>query len=364
MKTILILANSSAGLYKFRHELLVELTKEYIVYASLPDHSFDEELAKDKVNIIDTPINRRGVNPIEDIKLLKNYLVLLKRLKPSVVLTYTIKPNVYGGMACRIMRVPYLANITGLGSALENPGKLQKITLMLYRIGLKKANIVFTQNSYNKEFLEQHNVIKSKIVLLPGSGVNTSRFRVLPWPSNGRGFAFVSRVMKEKGIEEYIACAESITKEYPGAVFHVMGDCEEDYEQRLHELNRDGVIRYHGKVKDVIPYLSDVKCLIHPSFHEGMSNVCLEAASCGRAVITTDRPGCKETVVDGETGFIVPVKDKEALITAVRRFLDMPDEEQRTMANNGRRYIEENFDRQIVVDEYISAITGIIAKTE
>ena len=361
MKRILILANSSSGLYQFRYELVKALTNEYEVYASLPDDTNNEELTQAGLKIVTTPINRRGINPIEDIKLLKAYFKLLSELKPDAVLTYTIKPNVYGGWACARKKIPYMANITGLGSALENPGPLQLVSKLMYKAGLKGAACVFLQNSSNLEFVKKNKMVSSPMELLPGSGVNTERFPLQPWPEE-EGFIYVARVMKQKGIEEYLACARAIREEYPQTHFHILGYCEEDYEQELKNLQEQGIIDYHGSVKDVRPYLSRVRCIIHPSFYpEGMSNVCLEAASSGRAVITTDRPGCRETVRDGVTGYIVPTENKEALIGAVRRFMALSDEAKQAMGTAGREYVKENFNRQIVVDKYREKLSEILA---
>jgi len=361
MPKILILANSSSGLYGFRNELVIELLKKYEVYASLPDKTNNEELEDEGCKIIDTEINRRGVNPIEDFKLFIAYIRILKNVKPDAVLTYTIKPNVYGGLACRLKKIPYMANITGLGSALENPGVLQAITKSLYRIGLKKADTVFLQNKSNYEFFENNNMTKADKRLLPGSGVNTERFNNLSWPEEECGFIFISRVMKEKGIEEYLECAREIHKQNCNIKFHILGYCEEGYEEQLRKMNDEGIISYHGSVKDVRPYLEQVRCIIHPSFYpEGMSNVCLEAAAAGRAVITTDRPGCRETVIDKKTGFIVPIKNKDSVIDAVKKFIGMSKDEQRQMGEAGREYIKENFDRKIVVDEYMKRLDRIL----
>lgn len=360
MAKILILANSSSGLYGFRNELVVELLKKYEVYASLPDDTNNAELSSEGCRIIHTPINRRGVNPIEDFKLFKAYLKLIKEIEPDAVLSYTIKPNVYGGLACRIKKVPYLVNITGLGSALENPGILQKITKILYKIGIGKADMVFLQNSANKEFVEKNKLTKARKMLIPGSGVNTEKFAKLAWPDQP-GFIYVSRVMKEKGIDQYLACAEAIRKDYPDAQFHILGYCEEAYEEELKKLSENGTVIYHGSVKDVRPYLEKVRCIIHPSYYpEGMSNVCLEAASSGRAVITTERPGCRETVIHEQTGYIVPVKDNEAVIAAARRFMELSEQEQQKLGDAGREFVQNNFDRQIIVKAYMDRLSEII----
>lgn len=365
MSKILILANSSSGLYGFRNELVLELIKKHEVFASLPDTTNNKELEEEGCKIIQTDINRRGMNPFQDIRLLRSYLIILREIKPDVVLTYTIKPNVYGGLACRIKKVPYMVNMTGLGSALENPGILQIIAKALYRIGLKRANVVFAQNSSNLKFIEDNKLSKAPKVLLPGSGVNIDRFKPLDWPTDKLRFVFISRVMKEKGIEEYLECAKVMHSQDSDIEFHILGYCEEDYEDRLKQLDKDGVIRYHGNVSDVRDYLKDVRCIIHPSYYpEGMSNVCLEAAACARAVITTDRPGCRETVDDKRSGFIVPVRDKEALIRAVRSFVNMSPEEQRQMGLASRKYIEDNFNRKIVVDAYVDRIDTILSNAK
>ncbi|MCR5798964.1 MAG: glycosyltransferase family 4 protein [Lachnospiraceae bacterium] len=357
MKKILILANSSSGLYGFRNELVLNLLKEYEVYASLPDTTNNEELEKEGCRIIETRLNRRGMNPVQDFKLFLSYMKILSQIRPDAVLSYTIKPNIYGGMACRLKRIPYMVNITGLGSALENPGMLRKLAKILYKCGIKKASAVFLQNESNLQFFKDNKMTGSEMVLLPGSGVNTERFSYLPWPEGKTAFIFISRVMKEKGIEEYLACAKAIHEEHPEAEFHILGYCEEAYEDELKKLDSEGVISYHGSVKDVRPYIEQVKCIIHPSFYpEGMSNVCLESAACGRAVITTDKAGCLETVIDGKTGYVVPMKDKEKLTEAVRRFIALSEDEQREMGKAGREYVSERFDRRIVVDEYMKRL--------
>ena len=360
MAIVLILANSSSGLYGFRNELVLELLKKYEVYASLPDETNNKELSEEGCKIIKTSINRRGMNPIEDLKLFRDYLSLIKQIKPDVVLTYTIKPNVYGGLACRIKKIPYICNITGLGSALENPGILQKLTKKLYKTGLKNAVTVFFQNSYNLDYFEKNKICRSNKVLLPGSGVNVERFSVLPWPEDKTRFIFISRVMKEKGIEEFFDCAKAVRNKHDDVEFHVLGYCEEEYETILQDLNKEGIIVYHGSVLDVRPYLAQVKCIIHPSYHEGMSNVCLEAAACGRAVITTDRPGCRETAIDGETGYIIPARNSGALIQAVERFIALSDDEKKAMGEASRKHVEEKFDRNIVVKEYLNQLERII----
>lgn len=361
MAKILILANSSSGLYGFRNELVVKLLEQNQVFVSLPDDTNNIELEEEGCVILHTPINRRGMNPIQDIGLLRNYICLIKEIRPDVVLTYTIKPNVYGGLACRLKKVPYIANITGLGSALENGGLLQKIALMLYKIGLGKAECVFLQNWSNYNFFEEYRITKAPKRLIPGSGVNLGKFQVKPLPKDTQEFIYISRVMKEKGIEEYLSAAREVRKVYPNAKFHILGYLEEGYEEILQKATEEGIVIHHGSVKDVRPYLYGVQCLVHPSFYpEGMSNVCLEAAACGRAVITTRRPGCEETVQDAVTGYLVPQQNAYALAEAMQTFLSLSYEQKVKMGMAGRQRMEEKFDRNIIVAAYIEEIDKIL----
>ena len=290
---ILILANNDLGLYNFRKELiqkLLELKNE--VYISLPDGPKVKELEKMGCKYIETNIDRRGTNIIKDLKLLKRYVKIIRQVSPEIILTYTIKPNIYGGIASRLMKTIYIENITGLGTALENAGFVQKITKLLYKIALKKAQCIFVQNTENLKFMKKNIGYANKFKLIPGSGVNLEKFKLLEYPEENDKirFLFVSRIMKEKGIEQYLETAKYITNKYKNTEFHILGFCEQKYEQKLQELQKEGIIYYHGRQDDIIPYLRKASCLMHPSYYpEGMSNVCLEASASGRPVITTNR---------------------------------------------------------------------------
>ena len=272
---VLILANNDDGLYKFRKELLECLIKNSNkVYASLPYGNKIKALKSMGVNLINTQIDRRGINPITDAKLIVTYINIIKSLQPDVILTYTIKPNIYGALAARIYRTSYLVNITGLGSALEKNCLLRYLILNMYKISLKKSKCIFFQNEENMLFFRNNNIMAEKYKLIPGSGVNTKKFSLLDYPLDKTiEFVFISRIMKEKGIEHYLECAEYIRKKYPNTRFHICGFCEEAYQERLNKLDNDGVIIYHGLVDDIREILKITHCTIHPSYHEGMSNV-------------------------------------------------------------------------------------------
>ena len=359
---ILVLTNNIGGLYSFRKEVMKAIVEAgYEVFVSEPDDDervkFFEEIG---CHIIKTVFNRRGINPVEDFRLMLAYRKLIRQLKPHAVLSYTIKPNAYGGIACRLTGIPLLANVTGLGDALENGGLLQKLTVALYRIGISKARCVFFQNETNKAFCESRGIFGRKTRLLPGSGVNLEYHRYQELPPDGIiRFLFISRLLRDKGTEEYFQMAKAIKEKYPNTEFQILGWCEGDYKEELDALIEKGVVNYLGSTSDVRPFLAKVHCTVMPSYHEGMSNVNLESAANGRPVITTDVPGCRETVNDGETGYLVKPRDDKALIEAVERFLFLPYQDKQKMGRMAREKVEREFDRNIVIKAYLEEIESI-----
>lgn len=357
-KKVLILANSANGLFSFRKELIDELINNYDIYLALPYGESIEYFKSIGCIYIETPIDRHGTNPFKELQLIKKYQTIIQKVKPSIVLTYTIKPNIYGGIACQLENIPYIVNITGLGLAVENRGYLQEITVFLYKIGLRKAKMVFFQNSENQKFMLNHHIINGKYDLLPGSGVNLIKYEPMSYPDNETvDFLFVARIRKEKGIDQYLDAAKVIRKKYPQTRFHVCGECEEDYYNLLQELHNDGTIIYHGAVKNMKEIYQQISCTVHPSYYpEGMSNVLLESCASGRPIITTDRAGCGEIVNDGVNGLIVKQKDSQDLIDKIEWFLKLTWNERKTMGIRGREKVEREFDRNIVIKKYLTEI--------
>ena len=356
---IMILANNDAGLYKFRQELLEELVKNHEVYICLPDGEYIEDLIAIGCKFV--PCNcleRQGTNPVKDLALMNFYRKTLKEYQPDIVFTYTIKPNSYGGMVCGMMNVPYVVNITGLGTAIENESWMQKIALTIYKLGLRKAQKVFFQNTTNRDFMVSRKVIKGAYDLLPGSGVNLGRYEVSEYPlGNTVDFVFVGRMMKEKGIENYMEAAEYIREKYPNTRFHICGAYEQDYRKKLEELQKKEVLIYHGMVKDMVEIYKEMSCTIHPSYYpEGLSNVLLESSACARPIITTDRPGCREVIDDGVNGYICKQNDTKDLIMQIEKFLKLPREARKQMGLAGRAKVEKEFNRQIVIDKYLAEL--------
>ena len=363
MMKILILANSPSGLYKFRKELIEALVeKEYKVFASVPEGEFFDEFRAMGCRVIPNRfLERRGTNPVKDMKLLRYYYALIKKVSPDVVLTYTIKPNIYGGMVCGRLKIPCIANITGLGTAVENGGLLQKLTLALYKEGLKKARKVFFQNTHDKEFFEDHNIRTGAFDILPGSGVNTKDYPFEPYPKETDPIVFliVGRIMKDKGTDEVLAAAKEIKRSHLSVIFRFIGSFDEDYREKIDNAEAEGTIEYVGSQKDMRPWYKGCSAIVHASYHEGMSNVLLEAASTGRPVIATDVPGCIETYEPGVTGLSFKPKDTQSLIDAIEQFLQLSNSKRAAMGRAGRAKVEREFDRQIVVDRYVQEIRNI-----
>lgn len=356
MKQILILANHSGGLYDFRKDLIAELKVRASVAVAAPHNDRWDELSRLADRVIELPVDRRGMNPLRDGQLFVRYCAILKEIKPDLVLTYTIKPNIYGGLACRMEHIPYAVNITGLGSAIENGGWLKKLVLALYKPALKNAKTVFFENAGNRDTLVATGVVpKGRDVVLHGAGVNLEDYPCQPY-SQGSAvrFLFVGRVMHEKGVDELFAAAKRMKQQYGGQVeFHIVGSFEEAYKPTMDELEKAGVVKYHGYQSDVRPFYAMASCVVLPSYHEGMSNVLLEAAASGRPLITSDISGCREAMEDGISGYLCPTKDADALYRAMRRLAELPVEQRAEMGRRGRERMEQQFSKTAVVAETI-----------
>ena len=364
---IVMITNDTNFAYNLRREILAMFVRkghDAVLIAEILN--FREEFEKLGVRLIDVKTGRHGTNPADDLKLFETYRKILKKEKPDVVFTNNIKPNVYGGLACKLGKIPYIPNITGLGTPVENPGPLQKLTTGLYKMGVSGARTIFFQNAENQRFFEQRHMIPKGCgaVLLPGSGVDLKSHPVLPYPEEGEKihFLFVARIMKEKGIDLFLAAAQKFTKERDDVVFDVVGQCDDPvYLEVLNNAQKNGEIVYHGLQKDVTPFYRRCSCFLYPSYYpEGMSNVLLEAAASGRPVISADRPGCRETLVDGVTGFLVPVNDEEAVLAATEKILKMTSEERKAMGQRGSERIRKEFDRELVVEAYLEEIWKIL----
>lgn len=352
---VMILANNDVGLYQFRRDLIEELLKDHEVYISLPYGDLVNPLVEMGCRFIDTPMERRGMNPLKDLQLYGEYKRILNTIKPDLVITYTIKPNIYGGIACRTKRVPYAVNITGLGTAFENKGLLRKMVTVMYRVGLKKAKVVFFENSANRDLFVKEKIARdNQAVLLSGAGVNLDHFTYTPYPHNDVfHFLFIGRVMQEKGIDELFEAMKKLIGEGESCFLDVVGPFEENYKDKLEEFEKAGWLKYHGFQKDVRPFIKNCDCFVLPSWHEGMANTNLECASSGRPIITSNIPGCREAVTE-ESGFLCEPKNVDSLYQAMKKMIKANNREE--MGKVGRKHMEDMFDKRKVVESTIREV--------
>lgn len=356
---ILILANNDIGLYKFRKELIQALLeKGNEVHISLPSGTLVEKLEVMGCNFINTAIDRRGINPVTDFKLLLAYWKMIKKLQPELVITYTIKPNIYGGLVCRMLRIPYAVNITGLGTAFQNDGMIKKLVTFLYKDSLKKAKVVFFENKGNqKVFLDEHIVEEKKTHVLNGAGVNLEEYPFCEYPQDGETrFLFIGRIMKEKGIDELFEAAERIKKEHVNVFFDIVGPMEDNYKEKIADLVSRNIIEYHGYQEDVKSFIEKCHCFVLPSYHEGMANTLLEAGAMGRPLITSRIHGCMEAVEEGRNGYLCEAQNAESLYEKIKEILLLSSEKKAEMGKCSRDYIKSKFDKNVIVRETLSTI--------
>ncbi len=368
---VALLTNNDDDIYCFRKELIEEIINSgYEMLISCPDGEKFELMKHVEYRYDDPVIDRRGTNIVADFKLLIHYFRLFVKNKPSVVLTYTAKPNVYAGLAAYVLGIPVISNVTGFGSVLNEGGLKQKLIMSLFKFSFRRSACVMFQNSTNMKLAEESGMVKGEHRLIPGSGVNTDRYPLQPYPDGGDGksgekvvFNYIGRILHDKGVDDYIEAAKRIKADYPNTEFNMLGfiePTEMHYEKLLKELEEKDIVKYKGSQKDIKPFVTASHATIHPStYGEGMSNVLLESASSGRPIISTDNPGCQETFIDGETGFIYHGGDVDALCSQIEKFLSLPNEERKSMGEKGREYIKANFSRKIVVNAYLEKIKSL-----
>ena len=359
MSKILILTNHSYMLYRFRLELIQELMKSHEVVLSMPFVGHEEDFQALGLRCIETDIDRRGINPATDLRLFHTYQRLLKEEKPDLVITYSIKPNIYGGLACRIAGVPYCANVQGLGTAFQRKGLAQFVTV-LYKLALGKARTVFFENRENaEEFCRRGILSAGKETVLPGAGINLERYSYVPYPENKAiHFLYLGRIMKEKGMDELFAAMRRLREKFgAGMVLDIVGFFDDEgYKAQVDQLAAEGIAVYHGFQSDPLPYYAAADCVVLPSYHEGMSNVLLEAAATGRPVITSDIPGCREAVEDGKTGLLCKARDCASLYEQMARMAETSPAERQAMGLAAHEKMVQEFDKHLVVEKTMASL--------
>lgn len=359
-KRVLLLSNHFITLFAFRKELVAELVKQgYEVYLSLPEAEDNDYFVKQGCKIINTPIDRRGVNPINDLKLLSFYKKIIPEIDPVIVLSFTIKPNIYGTMATNKIGYKQICNITGTGATFLKKSFVSEISKILYRLSVKKSYKVYFQNESNRDFFIENKMIGNNYELIPGSGCNLEEHQYSAMPADDEvRFIYIGRVMQVKGIDDYLKAADKIKKKHKNVVFYIAGFNEEkEYQKLVCEYEKNDIVKYLGFRKDINDWIKRCHCTILPSYGgEGVPNVLLESAAMGRACIGSNIPGTNDVIDDGINGYLYRVRSVDDLVDKIEKFLALSHTEKDNMGKAGRDRMDHLFDRKIVVNKYLEEV--------
>ena len=356
-KTVLFLSNHFITLYNFRRELVARLLERgHRVVLSMPAMEQNVYFKDLGCEIIETPMSRRGMDPLEDLRLLRQYRRIMRAVDPDVIFSYTIKPNIYGTLASNALGYRQICNITGTGATFLKENLLSRLVRELYRISIRKCSKVFFQNTGDRDYFIRHGMVKDNWDMLPGSGVNLEQHALAPMPDDGEiRFLYIGRIMAVKGIDQYLQCAKAIRARHPDTRFYLAGFIEEAaLEPVMKEYTEAGIVEYLGFRDDIDDWIRHCHCTVLPSLGgEGVPNVLLESAASGRVCIASDVNGSREAVDDGVTGWLFPAGDSAALIDRAERFLRLSRDEREAMGRAARRKMEREFDRELVISRYL-----------
>ncbi len=365
---IVFTSNSSWSIYNFRKNLLLKLQfLGYQIILVSPKSDYQDKLKQLGFKCESLKINSSSTGFVSNFKVLYNLYKIYKKNNPDIVLHNAAKPNIYGAIVCRILNIPVVNNISGLGTLFLNNKLSSKTGRYLYKISQKKVHTVFFQNHDDMSlFIERKLVKKEQSQLIPGSGVDLTKFQPCVKDRNKIiKFGFIGRLLKDKGIFEYIEAAQLISKKYEGKCkFYVLGEIYKENptavtKKQLDEWIDNNTITYLEKTDLVEEEMKNFDCIILPSYREGLSKVLLEACAMGIPAITTDVPGCRDVIEDSKNGFICNVKDVTDLSNSIERFICLSNEERDKMGQFGRKKAVEEFDENIVMDNYIKVIHSI-----
>jgi galacturonosyltransferase len=362
-KRILILSNHFITLYNFRKELIKRLVDEgNEVFISIPKSKENNFFSEMGCQIVETSVDRRGINPIRDFVLIFNYIKLIYKINPDLIFSYTIKPNIYGGLASNITKHKQISNITGTGGTFLKKNLVSMIAKVLYKLSIKNSYKVFFQNKGDKEYFIANKMIRENYALVPGSGVNLEQYNMCELPSEDKiNFIYIGRVMELKGIDQYIETAKIIKNIFPSTNFYIAGFIEEErYNEIIEYYHSKGIVNYIGFQKNIKSWIEKCHCTILPSHGgEGVPNVLLETAAMGRVCIASNINGSNDVIVDGVTGYLFETGCADDLADKVKKFLELDFNNKKQMGIKGRKKVECDFDRQIVINTYLGEIERI-----
>jgi len=372
MKKILICSNSAWNLVNFRKGIILELvSNNFEVIVASPKDECVSRFVDFGCQYVSIAIDNKGINPISDLYLIFQYLKIFNQIKPDIILTYTIKPNIYGSIVANFLSIPVVNNISGLGTAFIAGGMLENFVSFLYKISLRKSRRVFFQNNDDKDlFLRKNLVVKKQIDSLPGSGINLIYYQpsnsiINDYNKDGFLFLLIARLIWDKGIKEYVDAARYIKSLNINVRFQILGFLDVDNRTAVPRSDIDlwveeGVIQYLGETNDVRSFINNSDCIVLPSYREGTPKTLLEASAMGKPIIATNVEGCRDVVDDGESGYLCNVRDAYDLAKKMKVMLDMDSKAIEKMGLKGRKKMENEFDERIVIDKYIFVVNKIV----
>jgi glycosyltransferase involved in cell wall biosynthesis len=369
--------NTAWNLVNFRSGLIRSLVAEgYEVVAVAPDDAYSARLSELGCRFVPLPMDNQGTHPLRDMLLTFRFWKLLRRERPDVLLAYTVKPNIYGSLAAGLLGIPVVNNIAGLGAVFIKDGWLVRLVRGLYRLALRRSAKVFFQNGDDRDlFVEASLVRPEQTDLLPGSGIDLTRFIPEAYESKTRPateqikfrFLLIARMLRDKGVAEYVAAAKLLRARWPNVDFCLLGflDVENPAAISTEEMNAwvaEGYVRYLGVSDDVRSEIAAADCIVLPSYREGTPRTLLEAAAMAKPIITTDAVGCREVVDDGVNGYLCKVRDAEDLAAKMDRMLGLSMSERVAMGREGRKKMEAQFDEKIVIAKYLQVVAELVGK--
>lgn len=365
---IIISVNTTWNIFNFRVSLIKALqSKGYQIIAVSPKDEYVERLEAMGVQHIPIKLDQKGINPLKDLNLIRQYYTIFKSIRPDLILSYTVKPNIYGNLAARTLKIPTINNITGLGTLFINSNTTSYIGKLLYKTGLSSSKHVFFQNQDDKDLFIQTRFTSDKnSSLIPGSGVNIKHFKSSRITNKGKRFLFSGRLIGDKGIFEYLEAAIIVLKKFPDVEFLLAGEMGVNNRTAISEDNLNGYIekssqlKYLGKSDNMLELLKTIDVMVLPSYREGLSKSLLEANAMKIPIITSDVPGCRDIVTHGYNGFLCKVKSVDSLARSIEEIIEISEEMRHEMGLNGRIHIEQFFSEEKVINHYLNQVNRLL----
>ena len=369
-RKIVISSNTSWYLYNFRRGLIKALKdRDYeVILISPKDNNYSKRLEDLGCKHYNIKLDNKGTNPVRDIGLMYQFYKLFIRIEPNLLLLFTIKPNIYGGIVGKILNIPTINVISGLGTVFLNDKITSQIARWLYKVSFSGNRVLFENLDDREEFIRQNLINRNQATIIPGSGIDTTLFKPklnLKRENENITFLLIARLIKDKGIVEYIEAIRIVKERYPNAQFKILGSFYFDNpssisEDEINSWVAEGLIEYLGYTDAVLEEIERVDCIVLPSYREGLSRVLLEAGSMSKPIITTDVAGCREVVKDNYNGFLVPPKDSKSLAIAIEKMIELSKKDRDIMGLLGRLKVINEFEEKIVVERYLSAISSCL----